>query len=251
MQTTEDMPPISEGEATGDRLVMRNRSTSAARCAVLETTELLEMVLLALPPRDTIVSMRVCKAWNKCIHHSPSMAQHLFLQSKGLRIRQLLWRHHDTTTGRCSKHSVATLDLAETYSDKVVRSVPGQANLVTALLTPARLCPLMAIHYAQPARVRMSGIPEERIRLARKKPGMWEFMLLCDPPCESAEVIASLRHSYHPELEIHLARRIANPAGLRLSDAESGLRMTKGCVTALFPEAWGDDIEFEPTDSHL
>ena len=67
------------------------------RRAVLETTELLEQILLAMDARDTMVSVRVCRRWLECARALPSMPQHLFFEFKGLSVRNVLWQAHPET----------------------------------------------------------------------------------------------------------------------------------------------------------
>jgi len=69
----------------------KERRTEAVRRAVFDTTELLEYMLLCLPPRDAIVCMQICKQWNECIRQSRAMAKHLMLLPSGLEVQQVLW----------------------------------------------------------------------------------------------------------------------------------------------------------------
>jgi len=87
---SEPEPNSNMNPAAVPQRMPKSARTQAARRAVSETTELLEAILLSLPPRDTIVCMRVCKRWNECVHASPSMPRHLFLRPSETQVQQVI-----------------------------------------------------------------------------------------------------------------------------------------------------------------
>lgn len=236
------------------------KAADVAMRAVLETTELLEMILLRLPPRDAIVSMRVCRRWNQCIHASPSMPQHLFLQPSGANVRQILWQagEHapdyfnydwDETPPRAFIPASAILKPAATFTTFVP---PYKRNFETGVikLTPVRLCPLLNLDLGhQPTTLRLGETEIEGADLVAHpdRLGSWASMLLTDPPCVQVEVITNLRHSEHPRLEIHRICVVTNPDGVTVRDLAQQSWTVPGPIWGEFPREWGDDIEMWPT----
>ncbi|OJD33793.1 f-box domain protein [Diplodia corticola] len=54
------------------------RKKMASREKVLQTTELLELILFHLPMRDLLLAQRICKRFNDLIRHSTTLQQTLF-----------------------------------------------------------------------------------------------------------------------------------------------------------------------------
>lgn len=94
------------------------RRIDIVRLAVFDTTELLEAVLLYLPPRDTVVCMRVCKLWSQCIHTSPAMPKHLFLRPCGLEVQQVIWKVYDGSLLFHDRPRIASFDFSAKYTDR-------------------------------------------------------------------------------------------------------------------------------------
>lgn len=65
-------------------------TTDAARRAVLDTAELLENIMMQLPPRKIFVIQRVCKQFRDIVANSVKLQQRLFLRSDGTEAQE--WR---------------------------------------------------------------------------------------------------------------------------------------------------------------
>lgn len=231
--------------------------THAAMRAVLETTELLELILLSLPIRDTIVGTRVCRRWNQCVHSSPAMPQHLFLRPSGMGIRQVFYdrSYHlldmslaDIISG---EPMVAGLWSAPTTSTQVVLDMSSD-DADEVLLTPVRLCPLLELcNSHQPTVERLvGGVETEQAKLVTSpgRIGPWTSMLITDPPSVAVTVDVKLRHSEFEQLEINAALTVANADGITIQDLTQQFLESSGCIRCSFPPEWGDDIDLWPED---
>ncbi|KAI7342132.1 hypothetical protein KC354_g16583 [Hortaea werneckii] len=65
-------------------MITRSQTLSAARNAVLHTTELLENILYFLPMKDLLFAQRVCMKWRELIRRSIPLQEALFFRSKEL-----------------------------------------------------------------------------------------------------------------------------------------------------------------------
>ncbi|KAI6893301.1 hypothetical protein KC318_g12354 [Hortaea werneckii] len=72
------------------RRITRVMTTDAARRAVFETAELLENIVMQLPPRKIFVIQRVCKQFRDIVATSIKLQQRLFLRSDGTEAQE--WR---------------------------------------------------------------------------------------------------------------------------------------------------------------
>ncbi|KAI6832803.1 hypothetical protein KC340_g13269 [Hortaea werneckii] len=72
------------------RRITRGMTTDAARRAVFETAELLENIIMQLPPRKIFVIQRVCKQFRDIVATSVKLQQRLFLRSDGTEAQE--WR---------------------------------------------------------------------------------------------------------------------------------------------------------------
>ncbi|KAI6842891.1 Arp2/3 complex 16 kDa subunit ARPC5 [Hortaea werneckii] len=70
-------------ESPPTRRITRGMTTDAARRAVFDTAELLENILMQLPPRKIFVIQRVCKPFRDIVATSVKLQQRLFLRSDG------------------------------------------------------------------------------------------------------------------------------------------------------------------------
>ncbi|KAI7281649.1 hypothetical protein KC345_g4018 [Hortaea werneckii] len=65
-------------------MITRSQTLSAARNAVLHTTELLENILYFLPMKDLLFAQRVCTRWRELIQRSIPLQEALFLRPREL-----------------------------------------------------------------------------------------------------------------------------------------------------------------------
>ncbi|KAI7281629.1 hypothetical protein KC345_g4052 [Hortaea werneckii] len=70
-------------ETPSTRRITRGMTTDAARRAVFETAELLENIVMQLPPRKIFVIQRVCKQFRDIVATSVKIQQRLFLRADG------------------------------------------------------------------------------------------------------------------------------------------------------------------------
>ncbi|RMY86147.1 hypothetical protein D0862_10995 [Hortaea werneckii] len=70
-------------------MITRSQTLSAARNAVLHTTELLENILYFLPMKDLLFAQRVCTEWRELIQRSVPLQEALFLRPRELGV---YWR---------------------------------------------------------------------------------------------------------------------------------------------------------------
>ncbi|KAI7158462.1 hypothetical protein KC349_g4833 [Hortaea werneckii] len=70
-------------------MITRSQTLSAARNAVLHTTELLENILYFLPMKDLLFAQRVCMKWRELIRRSIPLQEALFFRPKELNV---FWR---------------------------------------------------------------------------------------------------------------------------------------------------------------
>ncbi|KAI7533728.1 hypothetical protein KC331_g12918 [Hortaea werneckii] len=70
-------------------MITRSQTLSAARNAVLHTTELLENILYFLPMKDLLFAQRVCMKWRELIRKSIPLQEALFFRPKELNV---FWR---------------------------------------------------------------------------------------------------------------------------------------------------------------
>lgn len=171
---------------------------------MLGTTELLEMILLYLPPRDTTVSMRVCRHWNECVHSSTALSRHLCMLPSGSQVQQVLWDAAYCGIG-ATYPLRARFNLIATTSNKAVRGYHEPFN--AASLTPGRLCPLLRLHYAdQPITERLAMSAVERVSptFPLERIGRWAGMYLTDPPCVEARFSTAQQVQRHDDLFLRL-----------------------------------------------
>ncbi|KAI7213718.1 hypothetical protein KC333_g6427 [Hortaea werneckii] len=67
-------------------MITRSQTLSAARNAVLHTTELLENILYFLPMKDLLFAQRVCMKWRELIQRSIPLQEALFFRPKELNV---------------------------------------------------------------------------------------------------------------------------------------------------------------------
>ncbi|RMY67170.1 hypothetical protein D0864_11647 [Hortaea werneckii] len=133
------MGPARQAHATETpttRRITRGMTTDAARRAVFETAELLENVMMQLPPRKIFVIQRVCKQFRDVVATSVKLQQRLFLRADGFEAPE--WRvaakdHPDFSNSdwRRTCRFVKSTDILETDEH------------VGAWCKPVRLCPTM------------------------------------------------------------------------------------------------------------
>ncbi|KAI7342145.1 hypothetical protein KC354_g16577 [Hortaea werneckii] len=70
-------------------MITRSQALSAARNAVLHTTELLENILYFLPMKDLLFAQRVCTKWRELIQRSVPLQEALFFRPRELGV---YWR---------------------------------------------------------------------------------------------------------------------------------------------------------------
>ena len=153
-----------------------NQPTDMAVQAVLRTTELLEMILLRLPTANLARVKRVCHAWNDSIAGSTALQQHLF--SEPIPTDTETWETSDEEydkqlliePARFSRigldaHPLLTLPLAT--DEAFAAGFYGKQKFPSAAVNPKPLSILTSL-----------------------APGSWRDMLLTQPPCGVARLIA-------------------------------------------------------------
>ena len=144
-------------------------NTDASRRAVLDTTELLEAVLLQRPPKQILLLQQVSRRWNATIAKSASLQMKLFRRrSENTRDNEVLdTRRHES----------------------------GSAALHTPRVpTPVRLNPFCQVE-SQPPRIVKVGMAtrNKKITFSIEKPlsiasASWHRVLITEPPCRRASV---------------------------------------------------------------
>lgn len=241
-----------ESLALLERLSLRNNErpmTAAAKhgskctavCAVFDTTRLLEMILLHLPPRDTIVSMRVCQRWNECSHSSPAMAQHLFMRPSGSLVQQIRWRSaYRGKAPLAGEPLLASFKFATTTASKAVRHYhPMTFN--EAILAPVRLAPLLRLHWDdQPITKRLSMSASERVSPIADpgQIGRWSGMYLTNPPAVEVNYHFKFCHSENADLVVQSLGSVARTQGVTLRDVMDQAASARLTVSCGFPVDW-------------
>lgn len=214
---------------------------------MLGTTELLEMILLYLPPRDTTVSMRVCRHWNECVHSSTALSRHLCMLPSGSQVQQVLWGAAYCGIG-ATYPLRARFKLIATTSNKAVRAYYEPFN--AASLTPGHLCPLLRLHYADKPitqRLAMSAVERVSPTFPLERIGRWAGMYLTDPPCVGACFSMSLRHNKYKDMTISFFGSVSRDKGIRFQDIMDNAAAGKVNVTCNYP--WLADLRLVATGS--
>jgi len=203
---------------------------------VFATTELLERILLCLPPRDMIVAMRVSKAWNACVHSSPSAITHLFIRHSGLTVPQMIWRAGQRDIGQVDNDGddegmFATIGLAP-EDTSTIDQPPTDSFLdgknSTILLTPVRVCPLLRlISSDEPAKKRLRDRVTEYFCFdALFRPiDRWKAMLLTDPPCTKARVSVHFQHD-EKNIVVAASTTVLDDGGLTIQEVVESIMLT-------------------------
>jgi len=229
---------------------LQDHGEHTAMHAVLGTTELLEMILLRLPPRDIIVSMRVCKPRNDCVHASPTIAQRLFIRPSGMQVRLVdfpAWTEDDNIAA-----SYATFAPTATWSDKAFPPDSSDESEPLEPYTPVRLCPLLHLDRAEMSmstRLFASADASDCASpIVPHRIGPWSAMFLTEPPCVMAIMYVELQHCEHEGLVISAERCVFNAQGVTFRDILEQVPTNRDPTDCRFPEEWGDDIEMWPTE---
>lgn len=153
----------------------------AARKAVLNTTELLEAIIVRLPLKNIFILQQVNRQFHDLIRSSVQVQQRLFIRPC---LAKESWLRNPPKSG-------------EWWSSppryEYVRAGKDEKSEAGQFYTPTILCSLPEIEYTGPKRRSRPGestveaMTVEMSSLA-SRPGSWQAMQLTDPPCTEARI---------------------------------------------------------------
>lgn len=180
----------------------RSMTTQAARQAVLETTELLEQIILHLPVKKIFVVQRVCKQFYDTIRASPLLQQRMFLKPS---LKPQMWKiqmgNGEFLEGGNLPAGVREQELkfvvcTEEETKAAIASKDPNSKAWGRKVFPVKLNPLLvplddSVHGREslPKRSLRSRLLRPKIDLGDaplNKPQSWRQMLLTDPPLDQA-----------------------------------------------------------------
>ncbi|KAI7595153.1 hypothetical protein KC343_g15577 [Hortaea werneckii] len=114
-------------ETPSTRRITRGMTTDAARRAVFDTAELLENIIMQLPPRKIFVIQRVCKQFRDIVASSVKLQQRLFFRADGFEVQE--------------RRMTAKADTDQSTSYRFVRpnDIIYQDEHLGRIVTPVRL----------------------------------------------------------------------------------------------------------------
>ncbi|KAF2167176.1 hypothetical protein M409DRAFT_22605 [Zasmidium cellare ATCC 36951] len=185
--------------------ITRSMTTEAARKAVFNTAELLENILVHLPPRQLFTVQRVSHQLKAAIKESTQIQKKMFLRLGGepeeewlVRESHAGWRFIPTdskhaTDGSQSRRTVAKANQAIFSDYKMEFNLQGGECLKFNTATRKSMLSLIKVGHH-------SGAPT----------------YLCDPPCLSAKLIVGIEMRKHHFC--HILMEVTSQAGLTLGD---------------------------------
>ena len=183
-------------------------SATTATSKALNTPELLEMILLALPCKDVLYAQRVSKAWRNSISSSPILQQALCLRT----VHQAATPgDHESADNRrrnmCQKASLSTLNAGVPAVDFYQLSKDPISHLVNAIVNAffkkhARFPPFKYVS----SELAATYIPSSLDRI-----------YVCQPPAHQIWVFVSIDLVEGGSLGCDLGR-MSNGAGVKVGD---------------------------------
>ena len=165
----------------------------AARSAVLNTTELLEAIMIYLPIKKIFAIQRVSRRFRDIIGKSVQIQQKLFIKPCA---KEEIWKlaHLPPRPGQTGEDFESEPKLVFAHSAETA------AENAKSLFVPAILCPILdATTESVPVTDRLwlndGDYREIQLTALIKRPGSWELTQLTDPPCKH------MRFSIHAALE--------------------------------------------------
>ena len=218
----------------------------------LQTTELLELMLLHLPPKQVLLAQRVCLHWKNTISGSVKLQQALYFRPLQLKLAQGTIQTslkkdfqmaHDT--GRC------TVEVEDTT--RIVRLHASEAsaeNYLHALAADAyRVAnPMVTVPFSASIDefFRAGGSKRrDMVGTLRFKPGVqqrsaasWEKMYLVQPPATKVYIAEGYkdRHQvydrdtgdmYEGHMMVYVKCVVKNPEGVKVADFVSALGLER------------------------
>jgi hypothetical protein len=162
-----------------------------AQAQVFATTELLELILLALDPITLFAIQRVCKQWRGLIADSHRLQEHMFLRApacvrnKSNPKRQL----PRPTTTISSTHTAENHDHKNNDCiDKNNDDATSPPSLETVSLSPILAPATQYIHTPHPNQLGVTCTQTTLLSSSSSHTPSWHNMYLSSPACKSATV---------------------------------------------------------------
>lgn len=187
---------------------------SSAAQRVLETPELLEMIVSSLPPMEILVLQRVSQIWHGVIVNSPPIQRLLFMRPQwelegksfsawrpvnrpgdrprnNRMLRRILDGRYPTVTLQITNDDEEPEHRVEVQNDTLGVTVPGRSR-------PDNGHWSWNINITYPA----DQLPSENPAVLYEK-ASWRKMYICQPPCKSLYLVRNSKwqKSAHPAIE--------------------------------------------------
>lgn len=202
-------------------------ATSYAAChAVFNTTELLEAIIVCLPPIKIFEVRRVCSAWLNTIGSSIQIQQKAFLSPLSRSAPWICRADVNLAAGLFdTMYSNMEIILAPTGDFEKREVIDGIVKDYCSMrMRPAVLCPLSeASVTAQGVGERLvKNVSDEwrtlRVAEFMQQPGSWQDMLLTNPPCDFVQLVPTVVHDTTPEKTITASMWMTDNKGLTVGD---------------------------------
>ena len=210
--------------------------TREACHTVLGTAELLEAILLEVPPLDLFIIQRVSAEWQDAIAASMKIQQRMFLRPIEEKERwflqgRLLDRNggHKHRPLTCAElRIIPTSELASNVSSSSITSSAGGQHVFKRIyrqdFTPAKTCPLLSKHgddLGLAVRLHEGALesgPVIDVEDLIKHPGSWKKMYLTNPPCKTATLQTEIYFPCLPCSTLETSTEVRKDVGLTLGD---------------------------------
>lgn len=206
---------------------------AAVRQAVLNTAELVENIILQLPPLHIPVVQRVCKQWKATTEKSKAIREKLFLHSDNMPPKE--WEPVSLVWGKVSVAKMPSETPFITLSDRA-----------SGKQISARLNPLLKIYKDSVSRrqnsysgVKISFAFREIRAFVREvfrnpRLGSWRSMRVTDPPCTEALVIVRWMGIGPPHVRFGVHHHVVDPNGITLGSLIDATIDQPGNVNTLY-----------------
>ena len=227
--------------------MLSHQNLRAARYSVFNTNELLEQILVRLPPRQIIEVQRVCKQWKDCIAGSPEIKQKLFFTKE---IPEEVWQTFERTSS-LRGHQLGWKALPRGTPVMNLR----RYHIGGSVYRPAQLSPFLRLASSTrmfgSSATRLHNVhrPEAAVLGGSRAVLLVDFLtwslsfgassFLTDPPCVEARVSCDWRALYSTErmgpkalMEGTTHRLVSNASGLTIADLIRGIMSVRGSSPA-------------------
>lgn len=193
-----------------------------ARNAVLDTTELLEAILVCLPFKDLFVIQRVSRRFHDVIAGSTQLQEKMWLRPYSSSFK----RESLTLRTRNPIPQGETFELPPNYDEReLLPASKGLTNVIRQHIVLADITPLAEPAYFRTLRERLF-LADSEIRLdfsrLHRMTGSWRKLLITDPPCEEVDMDASIQledpHSSDGSRWYERLACLQNENGMNLGD---------------------------------